>query len=748
MTQRARPPGVHDADRQPLVSVCINNYNYGRFLGSAIDSVLEQDYSFVELVVVDDGSTDDSLLVLRAYEGRGRFISKQNGGQISAVNAGFAASTGEIVIFLDSDDTLEPNAASRVVRDWTDGLSKVQYRLAVVDRHGTTIGTFPHCDTALPEGDVVPELLGRGAYATPTTSGNAYSRAVLEQIMPIPDSFGAPDGYLNACAPFFGNVHSVDEVLGMYRQHGMNMHHGSALDVTLVRRRIAHELDRERAIRATATAHGYEVEDDLLLRLPEHVLYLLLSIRLEPEPHPIETDRRSALLRAGACAVMVHSPGLGPAKKGTWITVLSLVAFAPRPLAQRAAEWLVSPRPRPRWARSLARGIDRATHRRPRPPAPAGDRIRVLLLLSGLPLGGAERNVVSLLPWLSGAGVDATLCTLHAPEGTILDQEVEELGIERADLAGTRLLDLRALGRLVRRLRSGDVDVLHTEDKYSHMLGAVAARFAHVPVVMTRHVMREDTPTLSDWIKARLDARALRGADRVIAVSDAARTMAIESIGVAPSRIVTVYNGLGGQQHPDDRSAESRRDAGWPPDARIVTMVAALRDGKGHEVLIDAVPMVRDAVPSLLVLIVGCGERESELRRMAAPLREHVQFLGERRDIAAILAATDVVVLPSWTEALPTVLLEAAVAGLPVVATNVGGTPEIVVDGVTGHLVAPGDADALAARLITLLQDPEECRAMGCRARERVESRFALQRQAAETVQVYRQLLASKRGQR
>jgi glycosyltransferase involved in cell wall biosynthesis len=725
------------------VSVCINNYNYAEFLGSAIESVINQEYPRVELVVVDDGSTDDSALVLRQYAEYGRFIRKANGGHVSAVNAGFAASTGSIVIFLDSDDTLEPDAVTRVVRDWSDQLSKIQYRLAVVDQTGKTIGTFPHRDVALPEGDVVPELLWHGIYATPTTSGNAYNRAVLEQIMPIPESFGfGPDGYLNVLAPFCGPVHSIDDVLGMYRQHGANDYHGQALNLQRVRRHLKHEFDRERELRATATARDYGVPNDLLLRIPEHVLYLLVSIRLDPAGHPIRTDRTSTLLRAGVRAVMVYSTQFGAAKKGVWVAILTLVAFAPRRVAERAASWLVASRPRPHWARSLAHRVDRLASHAPPRRVPSGGNLKVLVLFSGLPLGGAERNVVSLLPWLRGAGVEPTLCTLHSPEGTVLDQEVERLGIERVDLSGTRLLDPFAFSRLVHRLRAGGVDVLHTEDKYSHILGGLAARFANVPVVMTRHVIREDTPSPSDWAKARLDARALRHADRVIAVSEAARASAIQSIGVAPSRVVTVYNGLDSRTLLDPRpTAEIRRSLGWPRDARVVTMIAALREGKGHEVLLRAVASMRGSIPSLLVVLVGSGEREAELRRVAAPIVENVLFLGERRDVSTILGGTDVVVLPSWTEALPTVLLEAAAVGLPVVATKVGGTAEIVIDGVTGYLVPPGDSDALGRRIVDLLMEPDASRAMGLRASRRVKSRFSIQRQAAETALVYHEVL-------
>src|SRR5690349_9032182 len=117
---------------QPLVSIVVNNYNYGRFLNECIDSALNQRYAAVEVVVVDDGSTDESCEVIRSYGARINVVFKNNGGQGSAVNAGFAASTGSIVLFLDADDALAPDAVDRIVREWNPCAARIQYRLECV----------------------------------------------------------------------------------------------------------------------------------------------------------------------------------------------------------------------------------------------------------------------------------------------------------------------------------------------------------------------------------------------------------------------------------------------------------------------------------------------------------------------------------------------------------------------------------------------------------------------------------------
>ena len=207
-----------------LISILINNYNYGRFLREAIDSALGQTYPHVEVVVVDDGSTDDSREIIATYGTRIRAVLKQNGGQGSAYNAGFAASTGEIIMMLDSDDYLKPLAAERIVSVWGADVQIVHHRLQITDLTGKTLGHWPNLPLLLDSGDVTPKLLRTGVYSAPPSSGLAYGRRLLQQLLPMreEDFRICADACLVLQSPFLAQVTVLDEVLGYYRIHGTN----------------------------------------------------------------------------------------------------------------------------------------------------------------------------------------------------------------------------------------------------------------------------------------------------------------------------------------------------------------------------------------------------------------------------------------------------------------------------------------------------------------------------------------------
>ncbi len=206
----------------PLVSIVVNNYNYARFLKSAVDSALAQTYKNCEVIVVDDGSTDDSRQLLEEnYQSKATLIFQENRGQSGAINSGFAVSSGEIVLFLDSDDILAAQAVEMVVNNWEPGLSKIQFPLKSIDAVGRELGLrMPR--GALESGDVTRLLLTEGHYSTPPMSGNAFSRAALNSVMPVPEDWRFADAYLLHAMPFFGAVKSLDNQLGLYRIHGQN----------------------------------------------------------------------------------------------------------------------------------------------------------------------------------------------------------------------------------------------------------------------------------------------------------------------------------------------------------------------------------------------------------------------------------------------------------------------------------------------------------------------------------------------
>lgn len=222
----------------PLVSVVVNNYNYWRFLGEAIDSALEQTYAPVEVIVVDDGSTDESRAVIEGYDaGVVHPVFKTNGGQASAFNEGFAQSSGQIIIFLDADDTLMPRAVERAVAAFADAnVVKVHWPLWEMDADRHRTGRRVPSEE-LADGDLRAVTLARGPSSSVSapTSGNAWARSFLENALPMPESAHriSADAYLFGLAPAFGVIKAITQPQGLYRVHGANNYRGTDFEQRL-----------------------------------------------------------------------------------------------------------------------------------------------------------------------------------------------------------------------------------------------------------------------------------------------------------------------------------------------------------------------------------------------------------------------------------------------------------------------------------------------------------------------------------
>lgn len=201
------------------VSIVIDNYNYREFVAQAIESSLAQTHGDVEVIVVDDGSTDGSVDVINRFADRIKIIVKANAGQGSAYNAGFAVSSGDAVIFLDADDWLYPDAAARIVAAWREGVSKVQFPLLMVDRDGRSLGRqVPH---HMHDRHALALVRVFGTYGSPPGSGNAYAANFLRQVLPMsePQWKRAADSVPILLAPAYGEVVTLPVPLGAYRLH-------------------------------------------------------------------------------------------------------------------------------------------------------------------------------------------------------------------------------------------------------------------------------------------------------------------------------------------------------------------------------------------------------------------------------------------------------------------------------------------------------------------------------------------------
>lgn len=350
---------------------------------------------------------------------------------------------------------------------------------------------------------------------------------------------------------------------------------------------------------------------------------------------------------------------------------------------------------------------------------------------------GMGVHMLALARHLAEAGLRVVLAYWPADAAEPLLSQAEEYGARIARTPHPR--DPAYSRELVALLRDAAPDVFHVHvgTGREDFGGARAARVAGVPAtVETLHL---------PWMRARGKCgsmlHSLEEVDQLIVVSEAQRAT-YERIGIAADRMITVPNGVVPRGDGPGRAA-ARRALGLEADRPVLVTVGRLVAQKGHRHLIDAVPRLLPSWPDLTVLIVGDGSLRADLERRARDLGVHhaVRLLGHRPDARDLLDAADVFVLPSRQEAMPMAALEAMEAGLPVVATRVTGTTEVVQDGVTGRLVRPDDPAALAQALAEVLADDDLRRRLGARGREVFARRFTAARMTAETLAVYRRTL-------
>lgn len=354
--------------------------------------------------------------------------------------------------------------------------------------------------------------------------------------------------------------------------------------------------------------------------------------------------------------------------------------------------------------------------------------VRVAHVTLGLGMGGAEKLLVEFARHANRARSDLRFVSLTT-RGT-LAEEIEAFGWPVTALDEPPGLRPRLIFRLARLFRRWNLDVVHTHNSRPLVHAGPAVRLARVPgLIHTRHGQHYQA-SCRETAVFRL---ATHLADRVVCVSsDSAKISSRE--GIASSRVCTVKNGI-----DVARFGHVGPRVGGP-----VVMTGRLSPEKDPESLLRAVAIAAGKDPSFRLEIAGDGELLPALRRATCELQlvEHVRFLGEVRDVRSLLARASLFVLPSLTEGISLTLLEAMATGLPVVATRVGGNPEVVVDGQTGLLVPPGAPPDLARAMLQLKQDPERSRRMGLAGRERVERHFDARRMVAEYESLYLRVLS------
>jgi glycosyltransferase involved in cell wall biosynthesis len=361
-------------------------------------------------------------------------------------------------------------------------------------------------------------------------------------------------------------------------------------------------------------------------------------------------------------------------------------------------------------------------------------------------LGGAEKAMFMLLESLLPGSGDRgkwqpTLLLDDQPGAELLAERATALGVP-VRLVGPLPLGLEgargvpALARLLRRERP-EVFHAHMSSPVACKWGLAAAVAARVPAVLgTVQVGGYEPPDRSAYLQLRALAR---GVDRYLAVSREIAAELVERLGWPAEKIDVVYNAVDVARVEVEAPPGLREELGGSETRPLVLTPARLDAQKGHRALLEAIPQVPDAV----FLFAGEGPERAGLEALAAQLgiAERVRFLGRREDIPQLLAACDVFALPSLYEGSSLAVLEAMAAGIPIVSSAIGGTEELIDDGRSGILVAPGDSEALAAALRRLLDDGELRKSLAGRARERVEAGLTRQATASRVEAVYRELL-------
>lgn len=373
----------------------------------------------------------------------------------------------------------------------------------------------------------------------------------------------------------------------------------------------------------------------------------------------------------------------------------------------------------------------------------------VLHLVGSFHQGGSELQAIQLARWLHEDGHYRVHLACFDRSGALLDAAVGAMWSEIQHYPMTSFSSPGALRQVVRfasYLRANGIAVVQTHDFYTNVFGMAGAALARVPV---RIAARRETAGCRSPAQLRVEHWAYRLAHSIVANAEAVKAQLV-SEGVPAGKVTTVYNGLdmeriaAGTDVPRD---EALAGLGLPADAprRFVTIVANLRHPvKDHPTFLRAARRVHAAVPGAAFVLAGEGELIEPMRALAAELgiSRETFFIGRCQRVAELLAVSDVCVLSSKAEGFSNSILEYMAAGRPVVATDVGGAREAVIEGETGHLVASGDDEALAARVVSLLREPERARAMGARGREVVEEKFSSAAQIERTLSLYERLLA------
>ncbi len=371
-------------------------------------------------------------------------------------------------------------------------------------------------------------------------------------------------------------------------------------------------------------------------------------------------------------------------------------------------------------------------------------KIKLLRIVSNLGIGGVQKRMVSLLPKLDKERYSIIVCSFKPGE---LQNRLEQSEIPVRIVSRRFKFDPVCIYRLRSIMKKENIDIVHTHCHKPNTTGRLAAKLAGVPVIITNEHNVDSWK--SNW-QLTLDRRLATYSDRIIAVSEAVRNFYVENANISTDKFEVIYNGVDldfwqNNILPQKTIAEKKAKLGLLQDDKVIVNIGRLHPQKGHEYLLRVARKIIPKMKNLKFLIVGDGSMKDSLELLSERLgiKKNVVFTGKRDDIKDILCFSDISVLSSIREGFSNVILESMACGKPVIATDVGGNNEIVIDGENGFIVPSRDEDTLADKILALASSEELTERMGLAARETVK-KFSLKRMVDKTEQLYEKLMDKK----
>ncbi|MDD5455383.1 MAG: glycosyltransferase [Candidatus Ratteibacteria bacterium] len=366
-------------------------------------------------------------------------------------------------------------------------------------------------------------------------------------------------------------------------------------------------------------------------------------------------------------------------------------------------------------------------------------KTNVLRVVSNLGTGGVQKRLVSLIPYINREKFNISVCSFKdGPLKKTLIQAGYKVFIVRRIFK----FDPICIIRLIKIIKAEKIHIIHTHAHKPNTTARIAAILAKVPIIIANE---HNVDQWKSYFQKSIDRFLAKRTDKIIAVSNAVRQF-YQSIGIPPEKFRLIYNGVELNKFGNKNIRKTKRkELGIDDQTCVIGTVGRIHPQKGHELLVKITEELLLEHKALLFLIIGKGYLEKKLTRKIKTLNlsEHFLFLGEREDIPELLSCMDIFALPSLREGFPNAIMEAMASSLPVVATDVGGIREIMIDNETGFIIPPADSRQLYEKLLKLIHDKDLRGKMGNAGHERVKQ-FSIEKMAKETEELYEELAKEK----